>query len=147
MKSSIAQSHLLNIVLIICDDLLTGADWRLLVISKRTLLGHIPGGHEVYRIDRVAVLTLSSNESPEFELDVSKLTPVHQSKRNKAGLPLLVTHCLTLYCSSLSLSLCQIQLNCYRLLSLSSIAVQIKLTLSSINFQREECYFPLRPPF
>ena len=77
MKSSVPQSHLLNIVLIICDDLLTGADWRLLVISKRTLLGHIPGGHEVYRIDRVAVLTLSSNESPEFELDVSKLTPVH----------------------------------------------------------------------
>lgn len=31
----------------------------------------MPGGHEVYRIDRVAVLTLSSNESPEFELDVS----------------------------------------------------------------------------
>jgi len=41
------------------------------VISKRTLLGSLPGGHEVYRIDRVAVLTLSSNESPEFELDVS----------------------------------------------------------------------------
>lgn len=50
---------------------LTGADWRLLVISKRTLLGSLPGGHEVYRIDRVAVLTLSSNESPEFELEVS----------------------------------------------------------------------------
>ena len=49
----------------------TGADWRLLVISKRTLLGNLPGGHEVYRIDRVAVLTLSANESPEFELDVS----------------------------------------------------------------------------
>lgn len=48
-----------------------GADWRLLVISKRTLLGNLPGGHEVYRIDRVAVLTLSANESPEFELDVS----------------------------------------------------------------------------
>lgn len=41
------------------------------MISKRTLLGSLPGGHEVYRIDRVAVLTLSSNESPEFELDVS----------------------------------------------------------------------------
>ena len=46
------------------------------MISKRTLLGHIPGGHEVYRIDRVTVLTLSSNESPEFELDVSKLTSI-----------------------------------------------------------------------
>lgn len=56
--------------------MLTGADWRLLVISKRTLLGHLPGGHEVYRIDRVTVLTLSSNESPEFELDVSKLTSI-----------------------------------------------------------------------
>jgi len=53
----------------------SGADWRLLVISKRSLLGSFPGGHEVYRIDRVAVLTLSANESPEFELDVSyKLT-------------------------------------------------------------------------
>ena len=41
------------------------------MISKRTLLGSLPGGHEVYKIDRVAVLTLSSNESPEFELDVS----------------------------------------------------------------------------
>lgn len=41
------------------------------MISKRTLLGSLPGGHEVYRIDRVAVLTLSSNESAEFELDVS----------------------------------------------------------------------------
>lgn len=47
-----------------------GADWRLLVISKRTLLGNLPGDHEVYRIDRVAVLTLSANESPEFELDL-----------------------------------------------------------------------------
>ncbi|KAJ7385551.1 Phosphatidylinositide phosphatase SAC2 [Desmophyllum pertusum] len=53
-----------------------GADWRLLVISKRTLLGSLPGGHEVYRIDRVAVLTLSSNESPEFELEPCEL---HQS--------------------------------------------------------------------
>lgn len=47
-----------------------GADWRLLVISKRTLLGSLPGGHEVFRIDRIAVLTLSSNESPELELDL-----------------------------------------------------------------------------
>ena len=43
------------------------------MISKRTLLGSLPGGHEVYRIDRVAVLTLSSNDSPEFELDVSNI--------------------------------------------------------------------------
>lgn len=55
----------------------SGADSRLLVISKRTLLGSLPGGHEVYRIDRVAVLTLSSNESPECELDVSWYTSLH----------------------------------------------------------------------
>lgn len=47
------------------------------MISKRTLLGSLPGGHEVYRIDRVAVLTLSSSESPEFELDVSFETHSH----------------------------------------------------------------------
>ena len=50
---------------------LTGADWRLIVISKQTHVGNLPGDHEVYRIDRIAVLTLSSSESPEFELDVS----------------------------------------------------------------------------
>ena len=60
------------------------------MISKRTLLGSLPGNHEVYRIDRVAVLTLSSNESPEFELDVSytynhyyfALNTVHRVQRS-----------------------------------------------------------------
>ena len=61
----------IHVDLLIMIHCLTGADWRLLVISKRTLLGSLPGNHEVYRIDRVAVLTLSSNESPDFELDVS----------------------------------------------------------------------------
>ncbi|XP_029188502.2 phosphatidylinositide phosphatase SAC2-like [Acropora millepora] len=60
-----------------------GADWRLLVISKRTLLGNLPGGHEVYRIDRVAVLTLSANESPEFELDLCEL---HQKGGGVGGI-------------------------------------------------------------
>lgn len=46
-----------------------GADWRLIVISKQTRVGNLPGDHEVYRIDRIAVLTLSSSESPEFDLD------------------------------------------------------------------------------
>ena len=49
----------------------SGADWRLIVISKQTHVGNLPGGHEVYRIDRIAALTLSSSESPEFDLDVS----------------------------------------------------------------------------
>ena len=49
----------------------SGADWRLIVISKQTRVGNLPGGHEVYRIDRIAALTLSSSESPEFDLDVS----------------------------------------------------------------------------
>ena len=62
------------------------------MISKRTLLGSLPGGHEVYRIDRVAVLTLSSNESPEFELDVSFET--HRT------LSTLHNHCLPQFAST-----------------------------------------------
>lgn len=50
-----------------------GSDWRLLVISKQTLLGCFPGSDgkfDVYRIDRIAVLPLSSGELTEVELEV-----------------------------------------------------------------------------
>ncbi|XP_032240678.2 phosphatidylinositide phosphatase SAC2 [Nematostella vectensis] len=46
-----------------------GGDWKLLVITKRTLLGLFPGNHEVYRVDRVAYLPLSPGDVPELELD------------------------------------------------------------------------------
>lgn len=60
-------SNLINMLYFMAS----GADWRLIVISKQTHVGNLPGGHEVYRIDRIAALTLSSSESPEFDLDVS----------------------------------------------------------------------------
>ena len=51
--------------------MVTGSEWKLIVISKRTFLGLFPGDHQVYRIDRIAVLPLAVGEVPDVELDVS----------------------------------------------------------------------------
>ncbi|XP_031570403.1 phosphatidylinositide phosphatase SAC2-like, partial [Actinia tenebrosa] len=47
-----------------------GAEWKLLVITKRTSLGLLPGNHKAYRIDRIAVLPLAPGEVPDLELDL-----------------------------------------------------------------------------
>lgn len=46
------------------------SEWRLLLISKQTCVGEMTGGHEVFQINKVAVLPLSSTEPVDMELDV-----------------------------------------------------------------------------
>lgn len=46
------------------------AEWKLLLIRQRTLVGKIAGKHDVYKVDKVAVLSLSDTEPVEVELDL-----------------------------------------------------------------------------
>ncbi|KXJ28672.1 Phosphatidylinositide phosphatase SAC2 [Exaiptasia diaphana] len=63
-------------------QLFPGTEWKLLVITKRTLLGLYPGNHEVYKIDRIAVLPLSDGDATDLELD---LCDKHQSGGKPRG--------------------------------------------------------------
>lgn len=48
------------------------ADWRLLLVKERELVGHYCTVHDVYQIGKVAILPLNKKSLPtDFELDVS----------------------------------------------------------------------------
>ena len=47
-----------------------GSEWRLLLISERSLAGYLPGGHEVFKIEKVAIVTLVVETELDVELKV-----------------------------------------------------------------------------
>ena len=46
------------------------ADWKLLVIRQRTLVGKIADKHDIYKINKIAVLSLSDADPVDVELEV-----------------------------------------------------------------------------
>ena len=46
------------------------ADWKLLVIRQRTLVGKIADKHNIYKINKIAVLSLSDADPVDVELEV-----------------------------------------------------------------------------
>ena len=42
-----------------------------MLIKQRTLVGKIAGKHDVFKVDKIVVLSLSDTEPVEVELDVS----------------------------------------------------------------------------
>ena len=52
--------------------MLTEADWKLLLIRQRTLVGKIADKHDIYKIDKIAVLSLSDADPVDVELEVRR---------------------------------------------------------------------------
>ncbi|KAL4231442.1 Phosphatidylinositide phosphatase SAC2 [Mactra antiquata] len=50
-----------------------GCDWRLLLVSKQTCVGQLAGKHDVYQLNKIAVLPLSDTETPDLDLDLCKM--------------------------------------------------------------------------
>ncbi|WAR21425.1 SAC2-like protein [Mya arenaria] len=46
------------------------SEWRLLLVSRQTCVGQLGGEHDVYQINRVALLPLSTTEPADMELDL-----------------------------------------------------------------------------
>ncbi|KAM9326771.1 phosphatidylinositide phosphatase SAC2 [Gastrophryne carolinensis] len=46
--------------------------WWLLLIRQKLLLGVLPGGHQIFKISKIAAIPLSSAEPPDLELDLCK---------------------------------------------------------------------------
>uniref|UniRef100_A0A8C5QLI1 Inositol polyphosphate-5-phosphatase F n=1 Tax=Leptobrachium leishanense TaxID=445787 RepID=A0A8C5QLI1_9ANUR len=46
--------------------------WWLLLIRQKSLIGKLPGGHEIYKVTKIAVLPLSSAEPQDLELELCK---------------------------------------------------------------------------
>ncbi len=55
---------------------LLGADYKLLIISDRRFVGHLPGGHEVFKVEKVAFVTLAVDA--EFEIDLKVMAADRQ---------------------------------------------------------------------
>lgn len=43
---------------------------KLLLIRQRTYIGSLPGGHDVYGINKIIVLPISMKETPELGIEV-----------------------------------------------------------------------------
>ncbi|XP_074643385.1 phosphatidylinositide phosphatase SAC2-like isoform X2 [Tubulanus polymorphus] len=52
--------------------ILADSDWRLILIRQQRRIGDLPNGHPIYKIERVTVLTLSTNEALDLEVDLCK---------------------------------------------------------------------------
>ncbi|KAM8924171.1 phosphatidylinositide phosphatase SAC2 isoform 2-T2 [Pelodytes ibericus] len=50
----------------------TDLPWWLLLIRQKSLIGNLPGGHEIYKVAKIAVLPLSSAEPQDLELELCK---------------------------------------------------------------------------
>lgn len=46
------------------------SDQRLVLIRQTSLIGSLPGNHQVFRVNKVVLLPLSVHESPEMEMEV-----------------------------------------------------------------------------
>ncbi|XP_023212300.1 phosphatidylinositide phosphatase SAC2-like, partial [Centruroides sculpturatus] len=47
-------------------------DKKLLLIRQRALVGCLPGGHEVYKIQKIAILPLNQHDVPELDIELCK---------------------------------------------------------------------------
>lgn len=45
-------------------------DKRLVVVKDRAVVGVLPGGHDVYKIQKIAMLPLSQQHLPDVEFEV-----------------------------------------------------------------------------
>ncbi|KAM4703825.1 phosphatidylinositide phosphatase SAC2 [Rhinophrynus dorsalis] len=50
----------------------TDLPWWLLLIRQKSLIGSLPGGHEIYKVTKIAVLPLSNAEPQDLELELCK---------------------------------------------------------------------------
>ncbi|XP_053307127.1 phosphatidylinositide phosphatase SAC2 isoform X2 [Spea bombifrons] len=50
----------------------TDLPWWLLLIRQKSLVGILPGGHEIYKITKIAALPLSSAEPQDLDLELCK---------------------------------------------------------------------------
>ncbi|XP_050397792.1 phosphatidylinositide phosphatase SAC2 [Patella vulgata] len=48
------------------------SEWSLLLIKQRSLVGEMAGKHKIYKINKIAVLSLNSTDPPELELEFCK---------------------------------------------------------------------------
>lgn len=53
-----------------CDVSLSDLPWWLILIRQKALVGKLPGDHEVCKITKIAVLSLSEMEPQDLELEV-----------------------------------------------------------------------------
>lgn len=54
-----------------CGDLsLSDLPWWLILIRQKALVGKLPGDHEVCKVTKIAVLSLSEMEPQDLELEV-----------------------------------------------------------------------------
>eukprot|EP00795_Rhopilema_esculentum_P012362 gene12362-3018_t len=61
-------------------QLIPGAEQRLLLISEKKSVGYLPGGHEVFKINKVVCVTLALDS--EQEIDITAC-PNHSSMKNQ----------------------------------------------------------------
>lgn len=52
------------------DFFLSDLPWWLILIRQKALVGKLPGDHEVCKVTKIAVLSLSEMEPQELELEV-----------------------------------------------------------------------------
>eukprot|EP00079_Xenopus_tropicalis_P031377 XP_017945148.1 PREDICTED: phosphatidylinositide phosphatase SAC2 [Xenopus tropicalis] len=50
----------------------TDLPWWLLLIRQKSLIGILPGGHEIYKINKIAAIPLSGAEPQDLELELCK---------------------------------------------------------------------------
>ncbi|XP_075468166.1 phosphatidylinositide phosphatase SAC2 isoform X1 [Ascaphus truei] len=50
----------------------TDLPWWLLLIRQKSLIGKLPGGHEIYKVTKIAVIPLSNTEPQDLELELCK---------------------------------------------------------------------------
>ncbi|KAM4635891.1 phosphatidylinositide phosphatase SAC2 isoform 2-T2 [Discoglossus pictus] len=50
----------------------TDLPWWLLLIRQKSLVGTLPGGHEIYKVTKIAVIPLSTTEPQDLELELCK---------------------------------------------------------------------------
>ena len=50
----------------------SGAEQRLLLISEKKSVGFLPGGHEVFKINKVVCVTLALDSEQEIDITVSR---------------------------------------------------------------------------
>ncbi|OCT71319.1 phosphatidylinositide phosphatase SAC2 [Xenopus laevis] len=50
----------------------TDLPWWLLLIRQKSLIGSLPGGHEIYKINKIAAIPLSAAEPLDLELELCK---------------------------------------------------------------------------
>lgn len=63
------QHHSMNTIHLL-EFSLSDLPWWLILIRQKALVGKLPGDHEVCKVTKIAVLSLSEMEPQELELEV-----------------------------------------------------------------------------